>query len=165
MIDLKDLNYVIHAHTSLVRDPSKKVRQWDQTTPYFVHPLWCATTLLHETSLPEDLRRDGSQALLYHDVLEDTTAKLPDWLSQRVVLFIQGMVFQSSEEEWKHLWNREKEIRLLKLYDKTSNLLDGDWMIPERKKQHQAHLRRLSDDVYTHFGDLHIISLAKTLLS
>jgi len=164
MIELKDLAYVIDAHTNKAIRPDKATRMWDNTTPYHMHPIWCATTILYDTSLSERIRKNGSQALLYHDVLEDTTAGLPDWLSLDVRRLVQGMTFKSSEDEWENLWERGQEIKLLKTYDKTSNLLDSVWMKPERKVQHQTHLRKLVEDVQRNYGNLNILRIAKTLI-
>lgn len=165
MLDQRDLIYIIKAHTEKARDPNNITRKWDEKTPYYNHSIWGATTILHETSLPEDTRVDGSQALLYHDVPEDTTAELPAWLSNRVKGLILGMTFDSSEDEWENLWNRDKEVRLLKVYDKTSNMLDSVWMKPERREQHKTHLIRLIDDVEHNYGDLNILKIARIFSS
>ena len=161
---LDDIKFVINAHTNKVKEEASAVRMWDGKTPYYVHPIWCASTILHETSLPEDLRISGSQALLYHDVLEDTYASLPPDLSEKVKGFIYSMTFKTSEDEWKNLWQKDKEIRLLKIYDKTSNILDGSWMTPDRKNQHLDHLAKLIRDVKSNYGELNIVRIAKTLI-
>jgi (p)ppGpp synthase/HD superfamily hydrolase len=67
------------AHGSFPNTLRDAVRFHDQKTPYVVHPLWCASSLLMEPVLPEDLRRDGAVALLWHDTLEDTSMPLPPW--------------------------------------------------------------------------------------
>ena len=164
MIETRDLVYVIDAHTNKAKKPVNSTRMWDKITPYYMHPLWCATMILHETSLLEELRINGSQALLYHDVLEDTMAELPEWLLERIKDLVHGMTFKSSEDEWENLWKRDKEVRLLKMYDKTSNLLDGVWIKPERKIQHINHLRKLSSDIRGNYGNLNIIRIARTLI-
>ena|SRR3989344_883986 len=164
MIEARDLVYVIDAHTNKTIKPDRTTRMWDKTTPYYIHPIWCTTTILHETSLPFDIRIDGSWGLLYHDILEDTTAKLPEWLSKRAKDLIHGMTFKSSEDEWENLWKRDKEVRLLKMYDKVSNILDGVWMKPERRIQHINHLKKLLYDVQKNYGNLNIIRIAKVLI-
>src|SRR3989344_3869144 len=103
-MELRDLAYVIEAHSQHSREPSNAFRKWDGRTPYYVHPIWCAAMILHETSLSEQLRQEGSLALLYHDVLEDTTAKLPLWLPERAAWLVSQMTFNSSEHEWAELW-------------------------------------------------------------
>jgi len=54
LVDL--IAYTFRAHGEGATKPSKAVRKWDGRTPYAVHPVWCAMTLLTETTLPEDLR-------------------------------------------------------------------------------------------------------------
>lgn len=164
-MDLRDLAFVVEAHTKKLKEDASGVRRWDNKTPYYIHPIWCATMLLHETSLPEKIRSLGGQALLYHDVVEDTDAGLPLWLSGEVKSLISEMTFSSSEDEWENLWDRSEEARLLKLFDKVSNILDGIWMKPERKKQHLEHLKKLYEDVERNYKGLNILKLAKTLLN
>src|SRR5262245_14892479 len=91
--------YAWEAHMSFSRTPTKAVRRWDGKTPYAIHPVWCAMTLLTETSLPEELRFSGAQALLLHDILEDTTAGLPENVSEAVRALVQEMTFDSFEQE------------------------------------------------------------------
>ncbi|MBI3956748.1 MAG: hypothetical protein HY340_02055 [Candidatus Kerfeldbacteria bacterium] len=152
--------YVFHAHANQPTKPSKAVRKWDGTTPYGIHPTWCAMTLLTETTLPEELRERGAAALLLHDILEDTTAGLPEGTSAEVAQLVQEMTFESSDQEMGLIWERSPEVRLLKLYDKVSNLLDGVWMSPEKRAKYEAYLLRLCDDVQPRYGNLNIIHIA-----
>ena len=156
------VNYCISAHCRPVK-PSKAVRKWDGKTPYSVHPIWCATMILHETALAEDIRVDGSQALLFHDVLEDTLAELPNYLSERVKNLVQDMTFESSDEEMLKVWDKPIEVKLFKLYDKVSNLMDASWMSPEKQRKYREYTNRLTQEVQTHYGELNIVKLAKIL--
>lgn len=162
MLDEKDLNYIIEAHRK--SEPKKATRYWDKKTPYHIHPIWCAVTLLHETSLPEELRQDGSQALLYHDILEDTSSPLPDWLSERVQSLVRDLTFESSQQEMEEVWSKSLEIRLLKLYDKTSNLMDGIWMDKGKKEKYVEYISRLCDDVEKNYGRLNITKIARAVI-
>ena len=160
-MEQRDLDYIIEAHTERARKSENRFRNWDQRTPYYVHPIWCAAMIRQETSLAEKDRIAGSQALLYHDIQEDTTADLPEWLPNEVKLLIDNLTFNSSEDEWENLWKKEKIVRLLKLYDKVSNMMDCVWMKPERRQQHQSHLRKLCEDVERNYGELNITKLAR----
>ena len=155
--------YAWSAHADLPTKPSKAVRKWDGRTPYAIHPLWFAMTLLTEVTLPEDLRMRGARALLLHDVLEDTTAGSPLGLDPQVVSLVEGMTFASSDEEMEQVWSRSDEVKLLKLYDKTSNLLDANWMSPEKRIRYRAYLLRLCDAVEPIYGSLNIITMAKAV--
>ena len=160
----RDITYIIQAHRDYPQKPSNAYRKWDGKTPYYIHPLWCAATLAAETTLDEKTREEGVQALLYHDLLEDTTKLLPNWLSSRVKTIIEQMTFeQGSAQEMQEIWNKPDEIKLYKLYDKVSNLLDGNWMSPEKKKQYRAYTQRLCDEVEKIYGQLNITQLAKTM--
>ena len=129
-----------------------------------MHPIWCAMTILHETSLPEELRRDGFQALLYHDVLEDSQLKLPDWLSERIQTLVGDMTFESSQQEMIELWSKPEDVRLLKLYDKTSNFMDGVWMDKEKRKRYAENILKLCDDVEKGYGELNITRIARAIV-
>lgn len=157
------IGYTLRAHAESPTKPSKAVRKWDGKTPYGIHPTWCAMTLLAETTLPEELREAGAQALLFHDILEDTTAGLPEGTSARVAELVEGMTFESSDEEMELVWSRSDEVKLLKLYDKVSNLLDGSWMSGEKRERYAGYLLRLCDAVEPIYGGLNIIRIARAI--
>lgn len=158
------IGYIFLAHSTKAKKPSKAVRKWDGKTPYGVHPTWCAMTILSEPMLPEEIRLSGAEALLMHDLLEDTEAELWGETSQRVLELVEGMTFKSSEEEMKLVWERSQEIRLLKVYDKTSNLLDGSWMTSEKRVVYERYLSGLCDDVEKAYGKLNIIHIARSVI-
>lgn len=160
------IRFCFEAHADRWKHPAKAYRKWDNRTPYGIHPTWCALTLLTETTLPIALRMHGVIALLFHDLLEDTTVteeELLQYTSSDVVELVIGMTFKSAEEEMETVWSRPKEIRLLKVYDKVSNLLDGCWMSPEKRKRYAAYLLRLCDDVETEYGQLNITRIARAI--
>lgn len=160
----KHISRIWRAHDKNASVKKNRVRLWDEKTPYAMHPIWCATTLLGETKLPEQLRFDGAIALLYHDILEDTSASLKVDLSQRITGWIHAMTFRGGfEQEKDELFKRSKYVRLLKLYDKTSNILDGVWMPLQLRKDYFALTKKLIKDVSTNFGELNIVRIAKTI--
>jgi len=159
-MEQKDLDYVIEAHRDFSKSNSKAYRKWDAKTPYYTHPIWCASMIASETSLSETVRNEGIQALLYHDVLEDTNLPLPDWLSKRVVDLVAEMTFYNgSSQEMQEIWDKSKEVRLYKLYDKVSNLLDGCWMSEEKRRKYEEYTKRLCEDVEENYGQLNIIKI------
>lgn len=161
----KCIAYAISAHRDYAKSMSKTTRKWDIRTPYSIHPIWCAMTLLQETSLPSHIRENGYKALLYHDILEDTNAPLPSDTPKEVVQLVKDMTFESFESEMQEIWNKSDEVKLLKLYDKVSNLLDGTWMSPEKKKLYIEYTRRLTEEVEKIFGDLNIVRIARTIIT
>ena len=129
-----------------------------------MHPIWCANTLLTETSLPESIRFEGAVALLYHDILEDTTSDLKSNLSPKIMSWIKDMTFPGGfDQEQLELFAKPKEVRLLKLYDKTSNLLDGIWMPTPLKETYTAFTKKLTADVKQNFGELNIVKIATAI--
>lgn len=161
------VRHAIILHDRYPLKPGKRFRGathgTPRRTPYGIHPVWAAITILHETALPEELRWQGALTLCYHDVPEDTVAPLPKGLSKRVRGFIEAMTFQSFDEEAELLWERPPEVRLFKLYDKVSNWLDGQWMYPERRAVHRVHMAKLAEDVERNFGPLNIVRIARFL--
>ena len=157
-----ELSYQAHTHHAL--RPEKAFRKWDRRTPYFVHPVWCAMTILQEPSLAEPLRRRGAQALALHDVLEDTTLELPASVPPAVRKLVLGMTFAGgSAEEMVEVWNRTPEIRLLKLYDKTCNMLDDGFMSDERRAKTRRYVRKLARDVESNYPGTNVVKLALAL--
>lgn len=159
------IHYSIRAHGFHSKTIQNSYRLWDKKTPYFIHPLWCAMTILTETTLPPDIRHDGAITLLYHDVLEDTTMKLPPAIPQTIRSHITDMTFYGGiNEEMQMIWNKKPQIRLFKLYDKVSNLLDASWMSPQLRKTYTAYTKKLLHDVENNFGSVNIVKMAHALI-
>ncbi len=162
MIDT--INFIINAHQENPKKPSKAFRKWDGKTPYWTHPLWCAMTILTETTLDETTRQEGFLTLLYHDILEDTTQKLPEGTSSRIEYLVQQMTFEGgSPQEMQEIWTKPKEVRLYKLYDKVSNLLDGSWMGKEKREKYERYTLALREDVQKNYGELNITNMAMAI--
>ncbi|MBC7836843.1 hypothetical protein H7X87_03650 [Acetobacteraceae bacterium] len=162
---LRHIAFIIHAHTFGAKKPSDTVRRFDLKTPYAVHPVWCAMTILQEPGLLPAVRYRGATVLLFHDVLEDTNAELPKDLTRRERKLIEGMTFESLDDEMATIWRREEEIWLWKLYDKVSNYQDGTWMSPERRKQLRDYLLELTNAVEEKWGTLNIVLYARAFIS
>ena len=77
------------------------------------------------------------------------------------------MSFDSSESEMKRVWVRPEVIRLFKLYDKVSNLLDGrPWMDKREggyREKYERYTLELADDVERNFGSLNICRIARAI--
>lgn len=151
------------AHMDAAISPEDSVRFHDHCTPYIIHPIWCAMTLLTETQLPEQLRLDGYLALMWHDVPEDTYANLPDNFNDEVRDLVHGMAFASLAVEREKVWERPETVRLLKLYDKTSNLLDASHLSTQRWNTLVEFTLRLAGDVEANFGELNIVKIARAI--
>ncbi len=158
------VGFVFASHEETPTKLSNAVRKWDGKTPYGVHPTWCAMTLLTETLLPEKIRTVGAQVLLLHDILEDTTTELPDEISDKVARLVMDMTFASSDEEMVKVWTKSIEVKLLKLYDKVSNLLDGSWMSADKHARYASYTLRLCDEVEKHYGTLNIVTITRAIV-
>lgn len=156
------INLVIHAHDKKARTKAKRVRKWDGDTPYATHPIWCAMMLLSETRLRADLRDRGARALLLHDVLEDTTEDLSS-LNWELRQQVEAMTFKNFEEETNSLPGGDPETRLLKLYDKVHNLMDGKWMTPAKRSFYASFTMCLCEEVEREYGSLNITKLARVI--
>ena len=95
MIDYKKyvdfIAYTADAHQEKTLPTAKKLRTFPsgEKNPYFTHSLWCSTMVLLDTQLPENIRDNASIALLFHDILEDTSAPLPDSLTPEIIYLIK----------------------------------------------------------------------------
>ncbi len=158
--------YMVNAHTNFPRKASKAFRKFDGVTPFWVHPSWCATTLLAEESMPEELRMRGAHALLLHDVVEDTTLPLPTDTPTEVVALVGDMTYAGGfAEECVKVWGHSTEVRLLKLYDKASNMMSDSCLKPERRQETRDYVARLCDDVERNYGSLNIVKIVRALLN
>ncbi len=167
----KAISMCLGVYSGKVKKPEYSFRAWDKETPYGIHPLWCAMTFLQETDLPSRIYKEReiyALALIFHDLKEDTTMELPDWLPQKVQSLVDLMTFTaevgSTLIETKEIWKRPSIVRLLKLYDKVSNLLDGIWMSNEKwNDQYVPYVLQLADDVEENFGKLNITRIARAI--
>ncbi len=162
---LATIKHAFDAHTNHPNTPRDSVRFWDGETPYAVHPTWSAMTVLCEPRLDRKTRFNGALALQLHDVLEDTQLPLPDGLPPEVVELVEQMTFTSFSEEQEVVWSRSPTVRMLKLIDKTSNLLDASWMKREKLRNYMQFTTQLADDVEQHYGTLNTVVMARALIA
>lgn len=157
------IEHAIRAHTNYPQKPSDAVRYHDRLTPYAVHPIWCAMTLLTEMQLNLALRTRGYQALLWHDVLEDTNLGLPEGTACDVRSLVDELTYTNFREERRLIWGKSDEAKLLKAYDKVSNLLDGRWMRAEKWNRYVEYTERLISFVDDRYGELNIVRLGRAV--
>jgi hypothetical protein len=73
------------------------------------------------------------------------------------------MTFASFSEEREQIWKCSETARLLKLYDKVSNLLDGSWMADAKWDDYVAHTESLGLFASQRFGDLNIVRITRAI--
>ena len=157
------IQHAIRAHTYFPNTPRDAVRRWDGKTPYVIHPIWCAMTLLTETMLDETIRYSGAIVLLYHDTLEDTQLPLPTDTLPNIRRLVEEMSFASLDEEFQLLWQRSDTAKLLKLYDKVSQFFDGIWLSDSRWNQLVRHTRKLKHFAAATYGELNIVKISRAV--
>ncbi len=169
---LEDIPHLVRAvweaHQLFPLEPEKAFRRHDGRTPYTIHPLWMATTIMLEAELPVELREKLCRVALFHDVLEDTSFDPRSFLSEEEMRLVQELTFGGgSLEEKQMIWERSTEARLIKAYDKACNLLDGQtWMEsrePGYREAYEALALALADDVQRNFGDLNICVIIRAV--
>ena len=160
------ISFAATAHQEKVLPTAKALRTFPsgEKTPYFTHPLWCAVMLWLDSDLPESIRYPGAETLLFHDILEDTSAPLPEDISDEVKHLVQEMTYQGGfNEEKTAVLTKPPLIQLLKLYVKTATLYDGD-IKPGRIQEWTEFMLKLINTVEREYGTLNIVLFARELI-
>lgn len=162
-MDLKRLlNLAYSAHQE--HNTRKDFRQ-DGKVPFVVHPMWCALTLLNDQRIPFAERELGYQALLLHDILEDTNLEVPDFVEPKVIECVKEMTHDSWEDE-QNIASKSNFIKLLKLCDKIASMYDETVrQEPQRRKEWKILTQKLLDDVEKHYGNIRLVTLTKAILN
>lgn len=173
MVQAEDLkkyfDFAFDAHQNHPIAQGKDYRQADEQgvrqLPYIVHPYWCALMLLNDSHLPRDVRETGFKVLLLHDVLEDTTLPLPDFVEPRVVELVKEMTYETWEEERDAVPKKSIDVKLLKLVDKVATMYD-EAMRPDIKKRREWKqlTQTLLEDVSKVYPDSRIVTIAKAII-
>lgn len=168
------LQIVIIAHQQKTNQFGKPTRalMGGEQNPYFSHPLWCFSMLLAEPKLPESIRIPGALALLFHDVLEDTTEPLPNDLPENIKQLINQLTVEKEAKYHYSSWEKEKltilhkpiHIQLLKLYDKTASLYDRA-IAPQRYPEWIAITSKLANNIEKTYGKLNIVMLTHAVIA
>ncbi len=169
---LRYIHSVAEAHQEKLGEFGNPIRKLPSGSenPYFFHPLWCSLTLFCEPKLPDEVRLPGALALLFHDILEDTTIDLPEDLSDDVRSLVQELTVEKEEQYNFSGWEKEKltilqkppHIQLLKLFDKVSSVYD----MAVKKERYPEWIRiveGLIENVEAEYGVLNITLLARAL--
>lgn len=99
---------------------------------------------------------------MFHDVLEDTSEKLPDDFPADAAELVHEMTGPRFAEEVKIFHTKPPMVQLLKLYDKTATLYDG-CVQEERYEIWSNFVLQLADNVEKNFGELNIVILGRAL--
>jgi len=132
--------------------------------PYIIHPMWAAGTLVADPTLPKEERILGYQILVLHDVLEDTSIKLPEWVSEEVKSGVQALTHDNWEEEQDAVTHYTPFLKLLKLCDKIQTMYELAIVDPKKAHEWKQLIERLVVDVEAHYGKTRVVVIAKALL-
>ena len=156
---------IFHLHS---KTPQKATRRFDGATPAGVHSVLLAMLVLHEESLPEELRVKVAVALLGHDMPEDTHLRLeelPFWIKKYNALkLVEALTFDESEDKFAKIWELGDEVILAELFDAVGNLLCAKGVKPERMTYRRAMVGKMVVHIGHIWPDLDILKIAKGLL-
>jgi len=164
---IKQIGFAAKAHQENVLPTAKALRTFPsgEKNPYFTHSLWCAMMILLDTHLPEKIRIPGAEALLLHDVLEDTSLPLPKDTSDEIKNLVSEMTYTDWQTERNTVPTRPPIVQLLKLYDKVATLYDECAPKGDKLKEWIILTKTLTQNVRSEYGELNIVSLAKAMVA
>gem|GEM_PF-5824182 len=161
-------NVLLHSvlsHEYRVTDLMKAVREFDGETPFSVHAIWCAATILHDIVLPRNVRFVGAIVLLQHDLLEDTTSEVYFRCSPGIRHIVREMTFLGGNaEEREKLPGCRPLVKLLKLYDKVSNYLHRLPSGCDAQAEEQEHISWLAEEVDGVYPGTFIVATVRSLM-
>lgn len=135
--------------------------------PYATHPLGSALLLLADTDIPYEKRELGFKILVLHDVLEDTSLSLPEWVEDEVKKGVEEMTYTSEgslEEKFKWVQSKDAFIKLLLLHDAFWSLYEKHIGGPiERKELWRQATIKLADDVEQLWGKVRIVQISRSV--
>lgn len=130
--------------------------------PYLIHPLWCAMILITDQRISWKERELGFQALILHDVLEDTSLKLPRWVKPAVKALVKEMTFKSWEEALREIPKKNNFVKLLLLVDALSSMYENHVSLAKRKKWKEI-TEKLLRDVEKNYGNIRLVQIGKAI--
>lgn len=162
----KLLDFVYSAHQENPRQGASTTRQ-QGTVPFVVHPLWCGLLLLNDATVDQAERELGFQALLFHDVLEDTKLRLPDFIDPMVPPLVADMTYTSWDQEKNEVPTKSIFVQFLKVIDKAATIYDSSHTFDGTTKGRewkQFSLLLLANTRST-YGETHVYQLMEKIIT
>lgn len=135
--------------------------------PYVTHPLGAALLHIADTNIPYEERELGCKILILHDVLEDTSLALPDWVEDEVRRGVEEMTYtgpKSLEKKMERVRSKNDFVKLLMLYDAFWSLYERHvGGSEERRAMWKNGVLDLADDVERHYWNIRIVHIARTV--
>lgn len=139
--------------------------------PYLTHPLGAAILLISDTEIPIKEREIGFKALILHDVLEDTSLKLPNFVESKVKKIVEDMTFENWEEAERKIPEKPINVKLLILYDKLHSMYEMQVGMNDSKSYREKKRRdwkkavgNLINEVEKHYGNIRIVQIGKAII-
>ena len=167
----KYLDFAYSAYQeNYIGKPDQTYRQ-DGKVPYMMHPLWCASMLITDTQIPWEQREIGFKALILHDVLEDTSLELPDWVESEVKAVVKELTFESHLQALREYENKTPFIKLLMLYDVLSSMYENhvgvfDDVVTKKVKRRlwkEFTIKEIAE-VEKEYGNIRIVQVGKAIV-
>ena len=153
-----------------ISNPNQTYRQ-DGKVPYMMHPLWCVSMLIADTQIPWEQRELGFKALILHDVLEDTSLELPEWVESEVREVVKELTFKNFREAAREYSKKSPFIKLLMLYDKLSSMyedhvgvFDGKIKRYSKQKLWKRFTVEGIKEVEKEYGNVRIVQIGKAIV-
>jgi (p)ppGpp synthase/HD superfamily hydrolase len=139
--------------------------------PFIMHPLWCASMLIADTEVPFEQRELGLKALILHDVLEDTSLGLPEWVEPEVKEVVKELTFEDLQQAIEKYPSKRPFIKLLLLYDKLSSMYEKHVGITGKTEEIRSTKRKLFkeltlkgiEEVEKEYGNIRIVQVGKAI--
>jgi (p)ppGpp synthase/HD superfamily hydrolase len=135
--------------------------------PYPSHCLLAAQLLLADRQVKWSERKVGYLALLLHDVLEKTSAELPDWIDPEVKQLIDGLTLDRNNPEMsieKQIFSKTPNIQFLILIDMYSSLYE-EHVRPENQERWIKGMSKLVEILDPVYGHTNLFTVIKATLS
>ncbi|MFH0952458.1 MAG: hypothetical protein V1838_04730 [Patescibacteria group bacterium] len=152
----------------------QRVNTTDQTTrqngmvPFCSHPMFGALLLLHDIKLPYELRKLGFRVLMRHDIKEDTGYPLSEANTDPPALrYVDMMTHNTWQEEMDSTPGKPIEVKLFKLIDKISTIMDYDMVTgqgEEKARQWLSYAKQLLKEVQAYYGECDTVVIARAVI-
>lgn len=136
----------------------------DGNVPYITHPLWCASMLIADTQVPYEQRELGFKALILHDVLEDTSLELPEWVDPAVKKIVQEMTFENWEQAKEEIPKHSNFLKLLHTVDALSSMYENH--VSEQKRTEWKNITAgLLQEIEREYGNIRIVQIGNAVIN
>lgn len=154
--------YLDFAYKAYEGESSQSRYRQDGRVPFIFHPLWCASILINDTEISLEEREVGCKTLILHDVLENTSLELPDWVETEVKEAVNKLTFDNDEIITKEILTMSPFIKLLFLTDLLASMYENQ-VSRLKRKPWKILTKLVLRDVKKHYGNIRIVQIGNTI--